>query len=432
VTGVGIGLAAVAVALVISGLLISGRPGEKTPGVPPGEPEPITVGVLHSQTGTMAVSESPVVDATLLAIDEVNHAGGVHGRPLKAVVADGKSDPEEFAREAERLLTEEKVAVIFGCWTSASRKAVRAVVERNSGLLFYPVQYEGLEHSPRVVYLGPAPNQQLLPAIDYLTGAKGKKKLFLVGSDYVFPRAAHEIIKDEVRAREKDGVRVVGEAFIPLGSADVAEAVRRIKAAAPDAIVNTINGGTNVAFFRELRAAGVTAEAVPTLSVSIAEGEVEGLNPAALAGDYLAAAYFQTVDRPQNREFVRKFRDRFGAERVVSDPVAAAYTGVHIWAESAAAAGSPEPEAVLAAARGRQFEGPRARVTIDPATQHLWLPVRIGRIRPDGQVSLLPEAGSESPIKPVPFPPSRTATQWEQYLRGLQFGWNGKWQAPAP
>jgi urea transport system substrate-binding protein len=380
----------------------------------------------------MAVSESPVIDAALLAIDELNQAGGVLGRPLKAVIVDGKSDPEEFARQAEKLLTEENVAVIFGCWTSASRKAVRPVIERNSGILFYPVQYEGLEQSPRIVYLGPAPNQQLLPAIDFLTQVKGKKRLFLVGSDYVFPRTAHEIMKDHVKLMEKDGVRVVGEAFIPLGSPDVAEAIRRLKEAAPDAIVNTINGGTNVHFFRELRVAGMNADKVPTLSVSIAESEVEGLNPTTLAGDYLAASYFQTVERSQSREFVRNFQDRFGTGRVVSDPMAAAYTGVHIWAESVAEAGTIDPAAVLTAVRGRQFDGPRARVTIDPDTQHTWLPVRIGQIREDGQVTLLPEAGMESPIKPIPFPTTRTRTQWEQFLRSLQFGWNGKWQAPTP
>jgi urea transport system substrate-binding protein len=429
--GVGVGLTAIAVALVVFGLLVSGR-GEKPSASPAGSPEPIKVGVLHSQTGTMAVSESPVIDAALLAIDELNQAGGVLGRPLKAVIVDGKSDPEEFARQAEKLLTEENVAVIFGCWTSASRKAVRPVIERNSGILFYPVQYEGLEQSPRIVYLGPAPNQQLLPAIDFLTQVKGKKRLFLVGSDYVFPRTAHEIMKDHVKLMEKDGVRVVGEAFIPLGSPDVAEAIRRLKEAAPDAIVNTINGGTNVHFFRELRVAGMNADKVPTLSVSIAESEVEGLNPTTLAGDYLAASYFQTVERSQSREFVRNFQDRFGTGRVVSDPMAAAYTGVHIWAESVAEAGTIDPAAVLTAVRGRQFDGPRARVTIDPDTQHTWLPVRIGQIREDGQVTLLPEAGMESPIKPIPFPTTRTRTQWEQFLRSLQFGWNGKWQAPTP
>jgi urea transport system substrate-binding protein len=427
--GVGVGLVAVAAALIALGVLAFGRRGGNPSPVAGGAAEPVVVGVLHSQSGTMAVSENPVVDATVLAVEEVNAAGGVLGRPVRAVLVDGKSEPEEFARQAEKLLTEDRAAAVFGCWTSASRKAVQPVVERSQGLLFYPVQYEGLEQSPRIVYLGPAPNQQLLPAVDFLTGTLGKKRLFLVGSDYVFPRTAHEIIRDRVRARP--GAAVVGEAFVPLGTSAVAGVVGQIKASAPDVIVNSLNGGTNVHFFRELRAAGVTADRVPTLSVSIAENEVEGLNPAALAGDYLAAAYFQTVDRPEGRAFVRRFRARFGEGRVVSDPMAGAYSGVRLWAEAVRAAGTTDPTAVVAALRGRHFDGPRARVTIDADTLHTWLPVRIGRIRADGQVTLVPGAGSDAPVKPEPFPPSRTPTQWEQLLRGLQFGWNGKWQAPT-
>lgn len=195
--------------------------------------------------------------------------------------------------------------------------------------------------------------------------------------------------------------------------------------------MNTINGSTNVHFFRELRASGLTASKLPTLSVSIAESEVEGLNPGALAGDYLAASYFQTVNRSENREFIRKFRQQFGAGRVVSDPMAAAYSGVHLWAKSVDAAKASDPDSVLATIRGRTFDGPRTRVMIDTENQHAWLPVRIGQIQADGQVAILPNAGNESPIRPVPFPLSRSRTQWEQFLRGLQFGWDGKWQ-PLP
>lgn len=391
--------------------------------------EPIHVGILHSQSGTMAVSESPVIDATLLAIDEINAAGGIQGRLLKPIIVDGRSDPEEFARSAEKLLTEDRVAVIFGCWTSASRKAVRPVVERHQGLLFYPVQYEGLEQSPRIVYTGPAPNQQLLPAIDYLTNNLGKKKLFHVGSDYVFPRTAHEIIKD--RVKELPGVAIVGEYFIPLGSPNVAEAVRKIVEAQPDAILNTVNGGTNVHLFRELRAAGITAAKVRTLSVSITENEVEGLNPASLAGDLLAASYFQSVTRKESQEFMRKFRQQYGADRVVSDAMAAAYSGVHLWANSSQDAGSVDPTSVLGAIRGRTFDGPRAKVQVDAENLHTWLPVRIGVIQEDGQISILSDASTSETIPPIPFPTSRSRPQWEQLLRSLQFEWDGKWQPPV-
>jgi urea ABC transporter urea binding protein len=405
----------------------------RKPAGPVVEPEPFVVGILHSQTGTMAVSEAPVVDATLLAIEEINAGGGVLGRRLRPILVDGKSKPDVFAAAAERLLEEEKAAVIFGCWTSASRKAVRDVLQRRTdGLLFYPVQYEGLERSPRIVYLGAAPNQQLFPAVDFLTRpvaerGLGKRKLYLVGSDYVFPRAAHEIIQDQVE--RKEGVGIVGKSLIPFGSSDVIDVVNRIVQLKPDAIVNTINGSTNVAFFRELRKAGILAQNVPTLSVSITENEVSGLNPTALEGDYIAASYFQSIDRPESREFLRKFRERF-PNMVGSDAAAAAYSGVHVWAKAVVKAGTTNPSEVHEACRGMEFEGPRARITIDRETFHAWLPVRIGRIRRDGQIDLVAGAGSEKPIAPVLFPPTRSEAEWKQFLQSLAAEWQGKWQPP--
>jgi urea transport system substrate-binding protein len=398
----------------------------------PVAPEPIAVGVLHSQSGTMAVSENPVIDATLLAIEEVNAAGGVLGRPLKAVVVDGKSDPDEFARQAERLLTEEKVAVVFGCWTSASRKAVRPVFERNDGLLFYPVQYEGLEESPRIVYLGPAPNQQLIPAVDFAIDVLKKKRIALVGSDYIFPRAAHAIILDRVAERKQAGsdVKVVAEVYVPLDSTDVAQAIAAVRDSGADIVLNTINGITNAAFFRDLRHPKLGAPGVTTLSVSIAENEVRGLSPPALVDDYLGASYFQTVDRPESRAFVQKIQAKYGAERTTSDMMAAAYSGVHIWAKAATAAQSVDVAAVVAAVRGTEFDGPRARIKIDAENQHTWLPVRIGKVQPSGAVALVPGAGSEVPVRPVPFPPTRTRAAWDQFLQNLHLEWGGRWQAP--
>jgi urea transport system substrate-binding protein len=427
VIGVGAGLVALAVALVVFGLLISGKRGENPAHAPPPAPgEPIKVGLLHSDTGTMAISESPVADATQLAIDELNRAGGVLGRPVQAVEVDGKSEPKVFAAQAERLLAEEKVAAVFGCWTSASRKAVRPVVERHAGLLFYPVQYEGLEQSPRIVCLGPAPNQQLLPAVDYLTGPLGKKRLFVVGSDYVFPRTAHAIVAD--RVKQLPGVELVGSAFLPLGSRDVAATVKAIRDASPDAIVNALNGTTNNFFFKELRAAGVTPDRVPTLSLSITENELRGLDPEAVAGSYLAASYFQTVDRDEAREFVKKVRARYGADRVTSDAMAAAYSGVHLWARAVEKAGKPDPDAVLAALRGASFAGPGGEVRIDPENLHAWQPWRIGKVRADGLVDVV--ASSPGAVAPDPFPPTRTRPQWDRFLNDLYVGWNGRWQAP--
>jgi urea transport system substrate-binding protein len=400
---------------------------------PPAPPELIVVGVLHSQSGTMAVSENPVIDATLLAIEEVNAAGGVMGRPLRAVVVDGKSDPEEFAKQAERLLTEDRVAVVFGCWTSASRKAVRRVVERSGGLLFYPVQYEGLEESPRIVYLGPAPNQQLIPAVDYAINVLKKRRIALVGSDYIFPRTAHAIIRDRVAERKKAGadVEIVGETFLPLGASSALAAVNKVRDTKADLVVNTINGTTNAAFFRDLRDPNQGSPHVTTLSVSITENEVRGLNPPALIDDYLVTSYFQTVERPEGVEFVRKIRAKYGAERAATDMMAAAYSGVHLWAKAANAAKSIDPAAVTEALRGLEFEGPGARVKIDAENLHTWLPVRIGKVRPDGSVAIVPVAGSEAPVRPVPFPPTRTPLEWDQFLQKWHMEWGGKWQAPA-
>ncbi len=396
---------------------------------------PIKVGVLHSRKGSMAVSENSVVDATLLAIAELNAEGGVLGRTIEPVVLDGQSKPDEFGRLAETLLND-KVAAIFGCWTSASRRAVQDVLQhRNEGLLFYPVQYEGLGDCPRIIYLGPAPNQQLTPAIEFLirpvaSGGLGKKRLYLVGSDYLFPRVAHEIIRDLIKPYEKDGVQIVGEMFVPLGSEQTKVAVDDIDRTQPDAIVNTINGRSNGPFFLDLRAKGYTPDKVPTLSVSITENEVMGLNPATMAGDYLAASYFQNIDRAESREFLRKLRARYGASQVATDPMAAAYTAVRIWARAVEETGSTDPTTVRDALRGMVFEGVRARLTIDRENQHAWLPARIGRIRPDGLVDLVPGAGSETPIRPIPFPPTRKPEEWNQYLKSLQFKWDGKWQPP--
>ena len=395
-------------------------------------PEPIVVGVLHSQSGTMAVSENPVIDATLLAIEEINAAGGVLGRPLKPIVVDGKSDPDEFARQAERLLTEERAVVVFGCWTSASRKAVRPVFERNAGLLFYPVQYEGLEESPRIVYLGPAPNQQLIPAVDFVIDTLKRKRIALVGSDYVFPRTAHAIIRDRVAERKAAGVdvEVVAEALVPLGSPLVVNAIARVRNANADVVINTINGTTNAAFFRELRAPKQGVPNITTLSVSITENEVRGLDPRAMTDDYLVASYFQTVDRPESRAFVQKIRAKYGSDRAASDMMAAAYSGVHLWARAATAAKSIEPPAVATAVRGLEFAGPGARIRIDPENLHAWLPVRVAKVQASGEVALVPGAGSVEPVRPMPFPPTRSRDEWNQFLRKLEMDWGGKWQAP--
>ncbi|WP_439620498.1 transporter substrate-binding protein [Gemmata sp.] len=425
---VGVGLVAVAIALVALGLMlgVGGRLGTG-PAPVADAGEPVRIGVLHSKSGSMALSESPVLDATLLAVDEINQAGGVLGRPVQPIVIDGKSDSETFGLAADKLLGEEKVAALFGCWTSAARKAVRPAVERHGSVLFYPVQYEGLEQSPRIVYLGATPNQQILPGIDYLTGKLGKRRLFVVGSDYVFPRTAAEVVGDHVK--KKPGVEVVGAEFVPLGSRDVVGVVEQVRKSNADGVVNLLNGTTNLSFFKEMKAAGLTARDVAVLSSSIAENELRSLDPDAVAGSHLVAAYFQSVDSEESRAFVKKVRTKFGGDRVTSDAMAAAYAGVHLWARSANEAGKTDPDAVLTKLRGATFPSPGGPLRVDPVTLHTWQEWRIGRVRADGQVDTVATAAEN--VAPAPFPASRPRAEWERLLEGLYIEWGSRWQAPA-
>jgi urea transport system substrate-binding protein len=387
----------------------------------PDAARPMVVGVLHSLTGSMAASEAPVVDGVLLAIEELNEAGGVLGRPVRPVVVDGRSDAETFAREAERLIARERVVTVFGCWTSASRKTVKPVFERHDHLLVYPVQYEGLEDSPNIVYTGAAPNQQLIPAIKWSFDHLGQR-FFLVGSDYVFPRTANAIIRDQVTAL---GGAVVGEAYLPLGSQDVGAVVAAIQTARPRVILNTINGDTNVAFFRALRAAGITPAGVPTMSFSFAEPELRRLPAREMAGDYATLNYFQSVDREQNRRFVERYRRRYGADRVTSDPIEAGYFGVHLWAQAVEDAGVAEVGAIRKAIKRQSYDAPGGVVYVEPENQHTWKVVRIGKIREDGQFDVV--WTSEKPIRPVPYPIYRSREEWTVFLDGLYRGWGGAW-----
>ena len=386
--------------------------------------DPIRVGVLHSLTGTMAISERAVADATLLAIDDLNRAGGVLGRRVEAVVRDGRSDWPTFAREAEALIVEERVAATFGCWTSACRKQVKPVVEQHRHLLFYPLQYEGLEQSPYIVYTGAAPNQQIIPAVRWAVDNLGTR-FYLVGSDYVFPRTANAIIRHVV---EILGGTIVGEDYVPLGSRDTRAIVEGIQQARPEVILNTINGDTNVAFFEDLRRAGITPDHVPTISFSVAETELMSLNPEHIAGNYAAWNYFQSIQRDENRRFLSRLHATYGTSRVAADPMEAAYVGVHLWALAVNDARSIESDAVRRALGDQSYPAPEGVVYVDPDTQHTWKRVRIGKIRPDGQFDIVWDSGK--PVRPAPYPSYRSRAEWEAFLQTLYEGWNG-WANPA-
>ena len=411
----------------------SGGPPRRDASVPTGAAghglaaaPPVRIGVVHSLSGTMADSESPVVDATLLAVEEVNRAGGVAGRPVEALVADGRSDPEAFLREARRLIDQEQVCTLFGCWTSASRKTVIPLLEQRDHLLVYPVQYEGVEESPNVAYLGAAPNQQILPAVDWAYATLGKRRFFLVGSDYVFPRVAHAIIDDRL---QELGARKVGEAYVPLGSLDVQGVVEQIRAAQPDAILNTINGDANRAFFSALRRAGVASATTPTISFSLGEEELRKLDPQWVAGDYAAWNYFESIETPANRAFLAAFRQKYGPQRIVTDPMEAAYAGVLLWAQAARTADAVEPTALRRALRNQRIAAPEGELRIDPATQHAFKTPRIGQVQHDGRCVVVWTA--DAPEPPRPYPPTRTSEQWRGLLNDLYRGWGDRWQPAA-
>ncbi|MDX6743520.1 urea ABC transporter substrate-binding protein [Actinocorallia sp. A-T 12471] len=357
----------------------------------------IKVGILHSLSGTMAISEVTVHNSELMAIEEINAKGGVLGKKIVPVVEDGASDWPTFAEKARKLIRSDKVATVFGGWTSASRKAMLPVFEQEKGLLWYPVQYEGLESSPNIFYTGATTNQQIIPGLDYLK-SEGKKKIFLVGSDYVFPRTANKIIKAYAEA---NGMEVLGEEYTPLGHTEYGTLVSKVMDAKPDAVFNTLNGDSNVAFFKQFKAAGGTAEKLPVLSVSIAEEEVGGIGVDNIVGQPVAWNYYQTTEGEANTKFVEAFKKKYGSDKVTSDPMEAGYNAVYLWAAAVEKAGSTDVEAVKKAADGIALDLPEGKVTIDGATQHVYKTARIGVIQSDGLIKEVWNSGE--PIKPDPY-----------------------------
>jgi urea transport system substrate-binding protein len=376
----------------------------------------IKVGILHSLSGTMAISEKSVVDAEQLAIAEINAKGGVLGKQIEAIVEDGASNWDKFAEKAKKLIDQDKVATVFGCWTSASRKAVLPVFEEKKHMLWYPVQYEGQECSQDIFYTGAAPNQQIEPAVDWLLQNKGKE-FFLVGSDYVFPRTANTIIKAQLQAK---GGKTVGEDYLPLGNNEVTPIIAKIKQALPKGgvIFNTLNGDSNVAFFKQMQSAGLTADKYPVMSVSVAEEEVKAIGVEYLKGHYASWNYFQTVNTPANKTFVDSFKKKYGNDRVVNDPMEAAYIMVYMWKMAVEKAKTTELEAVRKAALGLTFDAPEGKVTLEN-NHHLSKFVRIGEIGADGMFKIVSE--SKEAVKPIP---------WNQYVAETK-GYACDWSDPA-
>ncbi len=372
----------------------------------------VKIGVLHSLSGTMAISEVSLRDVVLMAVDEINAKGGVMGKKITPVVVDPASNWDLFAEKAKQLLLQDKVAVVFGCWTSVSRKSVLPVFENNNGLLFYPVQYEGEECSRNVFYTGATPNQQLIPGAEYLMSREGGgyKKFYLLGTDYVFPRTANKILRAFLLAK---GVPAdsIAEEYTPFNHQDYQTIVGKIKRFASGGnacVLSTINGDSNVPFYKEFANQGLRSENAPIMAYSVAEDELRGMDTSALVGHLAAWNYFQSIGVPSNKKFVQAFKAYAkkhnlpgGDKRVTDDPMEAAYFGVHIWKQAAEKAKSFEVDKVRAAVYGQTFAAPGGTIKMHEYNQHTYRPVLIGEILKDGQFKVV--SRTKGLVEPEPW-----------------------------
>lgn len=361
----------------------------------------VTVGILHSVTGTMAISETGSVQAEKLAIEQINAMGGVLGRQIKYIQEDGASDWPTFAEKSKKLLVNDKVAAVFGCWTSASRKAVLPIFEQYNGMLYYPTFYEGLEQSPNVIYTGQEATQQIIAGIDWVVKEKGAKKFYLLGSDYIWPRTSNKIARKHI---EKLGLKVVGEEYYPLGHTQFNSVINKIKLKRPDVIYAIVVGGSNVAFYKQLKAAGIdlTKEKPLLLTISVTEDEILGIGGENIEGAYAAMKYFQSLEIPSNKEFVKAFKAKWGDDIVIGDVTQAAYLGPWLWKAAVEKAGSFDIDKVRAASPGIELTtAPEGYVRIHK-NHHLWSKTRVGLAQTNGQYKVVYE--SPDLIEPDPFP----------------------------
>ena len=359
----------------------------------------VIVGQLHSATGTMAISETGSIQAERLAIEQINASGGILGRKIKIIQEDGASDWPTFAEKAKKLLSNDRVAAIFGCWTSASRKAVLPVVEKENGLLYYPTFYEGLEQSKNVIYTGQEATQQILAGLDWVVKEKKAKKFFLVGSDYIWPRTSNKIARKHIENVVKG--EVVGEEYYPLGNTQFGSLINKIKLKKPDVVFVDVVGGSTVAFFKQLKAAGVTGKTQVVLTLSVTEDEMLGIGGENAEGFYSSMKYFQSLDNANNKKFVEAFKAKYGANAVIGDVTQAAYLGPWLWKAAVEKAGSFDVDKVVAASPGIELKtAPEGYVKLHD-NHHLWSKTRIGEVQKNGQFKVIYESGL---IEPNPFP----------------------------
>ena len=359
----------------------------------------VTVGQLHSATGTMAISETGSIQAEQLAIEQINASGGVLGRKIKIIVEDGASDWPTFAEKAKKLLVNDKVAAVMGCWTSASRKAVLPVFEKENGMLYYPTFYEGLEQSKNVIYTGQEATQQIIAGLDWIVKEKKGKTFYLIGSDYIWPRTSNKIARKHIENVLKGSV--VGEEYYALGHTQFGSLINKIKLKKPDVIYAIVVGGSNVSFYKQLKAAGITGAKSTLLTISVTEDEALGIGGENLVGFYSAMKYFQSLENPNNKAFVEAFKKKYGPKSVIGDVTQAAYLGPWLWKLAVEKAGSFDIDKVAAASPGIEFkEAPEGYVKVHE-NHHLWSKLRIGQWGADGQAKVLYESGL---IEPDPFP----------------------------
>jgi urea transport system substrate-binding protein len=358
----------------------------------------VKLGLLHSMTGTIAIAEASLVDAEKMAIDEINAAGGILGRKIEIVLEDGASENSVFAEKARKLLERDKVAAIIGCYTSASRKAILPALTRAKGLLYYPTYYEGQEQDKQVFYPSQEATQSVVAAVNWMAKEKGKK-FFLVGSDYIYPRTCNKIARPTIT---KAGGTVLGEEYAPLGHTEFSTIINKIKATNPDCIYSTVVGGSNVAFYKQLRAAGLDGTKVTLLSTVVSENEIEGIGKDNAVGYYACMGYFQSIKSPVNEKFVKAFKAKYGQDRVIGDPMQVAYNSVYLWKLAVEKAKSFEVAKVIAASGGIELNAPEGTVRIHATNHHVWKKVRIGKARADGQFDIVWEAPAL--IEPNPFP----------------------------
>ncbi|GAB2195950.1 urea ABC transporter substrate-binding protein [Sessilibacter sp. MAH4] len=372
--------------------------------------ETIKVGVLHSLSGTMAISETTLKDTVLMMIDEQNKKGGLLGKKLEPVVVDPASNWPLFAEKTRELITKDDVDVIFGCWTSVSRKSVLPVIEELNGLLFYPVQYEGEESSKNVFYTGAAPNQQAIPAVDYLMDEIGVKRWVLAGTDYVYPRTTNKILEAYLEAKGVDKKDIM-ISYTPFGHSDWQGIVSDIKKFGSEgtqtAVVSTVNGDANVPFYKELANQGVSAEDIPVVAFSVGEEELSGLDTAPLVGHLAAWNYFQSVEADVNEDFIKRWQAFTGKERVTNDPMEATYIGFNMWTAAVEKAGTTDVDAVEQAMIGITSPNLTGGIAVMNKNHHLSKPVLIGEIQEDGQFEVVWKTESVVP-----------GDAWSDYLPG--------------